>query len=199
LPRRQVYLSVLLSPHEPYRSQRFLQFFYCNVRIRCRGDMFTYPFYCPHTNRTEVTASCSSAVIVRIRWRGDMFTCLLYCPHMIHTEVTVSYSSSTIMCVYFAAEKCLPIRFIAPHEPYRSHGFLFFCCKCAYTLARRHVYLSVLFSLHEPYRSHHFLQFFYSNVLIRCSGVKVKVTLRLTVSQSVSLGVKPHLGLMTRY
>jgi hypothetical protein len=29
--------------------------------------------------------------------------------------------------------------------------------------------------------------------------VKVKVTLRLTVSQSVSLGVKPHLGPMTRY
>jgi hypothetical protein len=29
--------------------------------------------------------------------------------------------------------------------------------------------------------------------------VKVKVTLWLTVSQSVSLGVKPHLGLMTRY
>jgi hypothetical protein len=29
--------------------------------------------------------------------------------------------------------------------------------------------------------------------------VKVKVSLRLTVSQSVSLGVEPHLGLMTRY
>jgi hypothetical protein len=29
--------------------------------------------------------------------------------------------------------------------------------------------------------------------------VKVKVTLQLTVSQSVSLGVEPHLGLMTRY
>jgi hypothetical protein len=29
--------------------------------------------------------------------------------------------------------------------------------------------------------------------------VKVKVTLRLTVSQSVSLGVEPHLGIMTRY
>jgi hypothetical protein len=29
--------------------------------------------------------------------------------------------------------------------------------------------------------------------------VKVKVTLRLTVSQPVSLGVKPYLGLMTRY
>jgi hypothetical protein len=29
--------------------------------------------------------------------------------------------------------------------------------------------------------------------------LKVKVTLRLTVSQSVSLGVEPHLGLMTRY
>jgi hypothetical protein len=29
--------------------------------------------------------------------------------------------------------------------------------------------------------------------------VKVKVTLRLTVGQSVSLGLEPHLGLMTRY
>jgi hypothetical protein len=29
--------------------------------------------------------------------------------------------------------------------------------------------------------------------------VKVKVTLRLTVSQSESLGVEPHLGPMTRY
>jgi hypothetical protein len=28
---------------------------------------------------------------------------------------------------------------------------------------------------------------------------KVKVTLQLTVSQSVTLGVEPHLGLMTRY
>jgi hypothetical protein len=28
---------------------------------------------------------------------------------------------------------------------------------------------------------------------------KVKLALRLTVSQSVSLGVEPHLGLMTRY
>jgi hypothetical protein len=28
---------------------------------------------------------------------------------------------------------------------------------------------------------------------------QVKVTLRLTVSQSVSLGVEPHPGLMTRY
>jgi hypothetical protein len=29
--------------------------------------------------------------------------------------------------------------------------------------------------------------------------VKVKVKLPLTVSQSVSLGVEPHLGIMTRY
>jgi hypothetical protein len=29
--------------------------------------------------------------------------------------------------------------------------------------------------------------------------VKVKVTLRPTVGQSVNLGVEPHLGLMTRY
>jgi hypothetical protein len=31
------------------------------------------------------------------------------------------------------------------------------------------------------------------------SQVKVKVTLRLTVSQLVNLSVEPHLGLMTRY
>jgi hypothetical protein len=31
------------------------------------------------------------------------------------------------------------------------------------------------------------------------SLVEVKVTLRLTASQSISLGVEPHLGLMTRY
>jgi hypothetical protein len=30
-------------------------------------------------------------------------------------------------------------------------------------------------------------------------SLKVKVILRLTVSQSVSLGVKPSLGLMARY
>jgi hypothetical protein len=29
--------------------------------------------------------------------------------------------------------------------------------------------------------------------------LKVKVALRLTVGQSVSFGVEPHLGLMTRY
>jgi hypothetical protein len=33
----------------------------------------------------------------------------------------------------------------------------------------------------------------------RRNQVKVKFTLRLTVSQSVSLGVEPHVGLMTRY
>jgi hypothetical protein len=38
-----------------------------------------------------------------------------------------------------------------------------------------------------------------SSVMIWFSKVKVKVTLRLMVSQSVSLGVEPHLGHMTRY
>jgi hypothetical protein len=33
----------------------------------------------------------------------------------------------------------------------------------------------------------------------RLSLIQVKVTLRLTVSQSVDLGVEPHLWLMTRY
>jgi hypothetical protein len=37
------------------------------------------------------------------------------------------------------------------------------------------------------------------NSLSSLSQVKVKVTLRLTVSQSVNLGVEPHLRLMTRY
>jgi hypothetical protein len=37
--------------------------------------------------------------------------------------------------------------------------------------------------------------------LVSISGhqVKVKIILQLTVSQSVCLGVEPHLGLMTRY
>jgi hypothetical protein len=40
----------------------------------------------------------------------------------------------------------------------------------------------------------------YIHFPIRLHGaVKFKVTLRLTVSQSVSLGIEPHLGLMTRY
>jgi hypothetical protein len=34
---------------------------------------------------------------------------------------------------------------------------------------------------------------------VKSSQVKVKVALQLIVSQSVSLGVEPHLGLMTRY
>jgi hypothetical protein len=41
-----------------------------------------------------------------------------------------------------------------------------------------------------------------TSVISMCNlhgSTQVKVTLRLTVGQSVSLGVKPHLGLMTRY
>jgi hypothetical protein len=38
-----------------------------------------------------------------------------------------------------------------------------------------------------------------SQILDSPNLVKVKVTLRLTVSQSVCLGVEPRLGLMTRY
>jgi hypothetical protein len=40
----------------------------------------------------------------------------------------------------------------------------------------------------------------YYNEISGCTvEVEVEVTLRLAVSQSVSLGVEPHLGLMTRY
>jgi hypothetical protein len=101
----------------------------------------------------------------------------------------------------------------SPHEPYWGHRFLqFFYCKCAYMLPRKRVYLFVLLSPHDPYRSHRFLQFFYCKCAYTFHGnvftysfccpqvkVKVEVTLRLTVSQSVSLGVENHLGLMTRY
>jgi hypothetical protein len=40
--------------------------------------------------------------------------------------------------------------------------------------------------------------FFYC-VMALGNKVKVKVTFRLTVNQSVNLGVEPYLGLMTRY
>jgi hypothetical protein len=37
------------------------------------------------------------------------------------------------------------------------------------------------------------------SVSIKSKSSQVKVTLRLTVGQTVTLGVEPHLGLMTRY
>jgi hypothetical protein len=48
----------------------------------------------------------------------------------------------------------------------------------------------------RPYFTVSDLRISFSSLLIK---IKVKVTLRLTVSQSVNLGVEPHLGLMTRY
>jgi hypothetical protein len=39
----------------------------------------------------------------------------------------------------------------------------------------------------------------YKFIIEDCYLSQVKVTLRLTVSQSVSLGVEPHMGLMVRY
>jgi hypothetical protein len=47
---------------------------------------------------------------------------------------------------------------------------------------------------HSP--TSYFTSLHSTELLTRC---KVKVTLRLTISQSVSLDVEPHLGLMTRY
>jgi hypothetical protein len=43
------------------------------------------------------------------------------------------------------------------------------------------------------------LNLFIYNIYSTKIKVKVKLTLRLTVSQPVRLGVEPHLGLMTRY
>jgi hypothetical protein len=70
----------------------------------------------------------------------------------------------------------------------------------------------------EPLPSNiHLLWFHYSGLQASCHNImaaqpnstayminlfhqdKIKVTLRLTISQSVSLGVEPHLGFMTRY
>jgi hypothetical protein len=48
-------------------------------------------------------------------------------------------------------------------------------------------------------RSHTQNQHNADELLWRNTTIKIKVTLRLTVSQSVSLGVESHLGLMTRY
>jgi hypothetical protein len=53
--------------------------------------------------------------------------------------------------------------------------------------------------LHSRALSHPRPTTYSSNSHLRTLVIKVKVTLRLMVSQSVSLGVKPHLGLMTRY
>jgi hypothetical protein len=71
----------------------------------------------------------------------------------------------------------------------------------------------MLINVHKIYTGTLSLQAQYSRLCpisssFRCSGnlslspspvLKVKVTLRLTVSQTVSLGVESHLGLMNRY
>jgi hypothetical protein len=63
-PRQHVYLSVSLLPHERYSGHRLLQFFYCNMRMDCRGNLFTFPFHCLHTNRTEFCDSYSSSTVM---------------------------------------------------------------------------------------------------------------------------------------
>jgi hypothetical protein len=65
-------------------------------------------------------------------------------------------------------------------------------CDTAPTLIILHVWSKALFYLpHKYYNCHLEL------IMCNCFRVRVRVTLQLTVSQSVSLGVEPNLGLLT--
>jgi hypothetical protein len=101
--------------------------FYC-LRFETSLFIASYPFYCPHTNHTEVTISYSSfTVSVHIRCCGDMFTYLFYFYCSVWKRVksyvmadgqlaSLSWNKAPIwglqqhnLCVYVAAGPCLPI------------------------------------------------------------------------------------------
>jgi hypothetical protein len=73
--------------------------------------LFTCPFYCPHTTRTEVTVSYRSPTVsVHIRCRGNVFTYPFYFPHTDRWEVTISYRVSTVSV--YGRCNCDPVK---PH------------------------------------------------------------------------------------
>jgi hypothetical protein len=144
--------------------------------------MFTYQFYCPHTNRKEVTASySSSAVSVRIRCRGDMFTYQFYCPHTNRKEVTASYSYSVVS----VRIRCRGDMFTYP----------FYCAHTNLTQVTAS-YSSSTFSVRISCRGDMFTYpfYFYCNVRIRCRGNESSRMLRMTVSRRVYLGIKYPFG-----
>jgi hypothetical protein len=107
LPRKHIYLSVLLSPHEPYRGHRFLQFSHCkctytlprsnvylsilfllNARIRCPGNKPSH----------KLGPTASRPVSLGIKYPRGAYdsTC---CAYMLQRDCV--YLSVTMFCNVF--------------------------------------------------------------------------------------------------
>jgi hypothetical protein len=67
------------------------------------------------------------------------------------------------------------------------------------TITSGHLKCVTSYAASLPKALHHTLKSGIELLVYLAFIIKVKITLRLTVGQSVSLGVEPHLELMTRY
>jgi hypothetical protein len=92
---------------------------------------------------------------------------------------------------------------LGPMVIYLFNGktFVFFFFRCSSFDKKGGVWLFFYnwCSLTTPYSTRGHIKVGDIYILYCSFQLKAKVSLRLTVSQSVSLGVEPHLGLMTRY
>jgi hypothetical protein len=99
------------------------------------GRMFTYLFYCPHTNCIAVTASYSSSTVsVRTCCRGDMFTYPFHFYYLVRV-----HCRGNELCCMSQPTVSLPVC-VAIKHPYGAYDNT----SCAYRLQRYRVCLSVI-------------------------------------------------------
>jgi hypothetical protein len=136
---------------------------------------------------------------------------LIYCTLCIHNselQAIQRYRWST----HFPVHRCTRTRVLSLHLWYPGNGFITVSLLLRIThevfFSQPNFFLAIILQLPTQFSSSApKLISWQAGVsksalfsrLYCCSVVRVRVTLRLTVSQSVCVGVEPRLGLMTRY